>query len=390
MEKDPRQGYVVSCLRRYDGKGVYVNATSDFKPRIPVEVREKWQSLINHAANTLRQPHALITQLDQDTLHVFLHNNTDDTTFIEHDKFPLGLGVYCETTMTLDSVNFVPDALSDEGWKDNPSVDFSLISYIGVPIRWPDGELFGTICALGDKPLADNRDLFDSIKLFKSIVETDLQLLFEKKERFSNEHRYNTMLSESHHRIKNHLNILSGMIQLKSVDDNLTKEEFVAYQIELYSQIKAVAELHTLLTYDGRESVNLPNYLDKMIENWIKTVPGREVHVEVDFETVEAVGAKVVYFGLLVNELITNSFTHAFSPSHPNPTIVMGLEDNGDTFRFTYKDNGSGFQDKSQPRQSKSIGLSMVCELTKSMGGTLGQENESEASFAFVFPKRLE
>lgn len=390
MEKNYRQGYVVSCLRTCDGKGIYVSATSGAKPAIPAGTRDKWQRLVNHIAATLRQPHALITRLDQDTLYVYMHNETADTTFIDHDKFPLGLGVYCETTMTRDTVNFVPDALSDANWRDNPSVGFSLISYIGIPIRWPDGELFGTICALGDKPLTRDKSLFDDITLFKSVVETDLQLLLEKQKSDNSESRFDTVLSEVHHRVKNHLNILCGLIQLDRESGDLTKEEFIAYQHKLGNQIKAVAELHTLLAYEGHESLELSSYLGKMMEGWIKAAQNPDIHMVASMDKVEVSGNKVIYFGVLVNELITNSFTHAFAPSHPNPTITMTLRDEGDTFRFTYKDNGPGFQADPGPGQSHSMGMSMLNELTASMGGTMTRENGPGASFAFVFPKLLD
>lgn len=183
MCEDTDHGYIISRLSRYDGKDVFVRASSPSKPAIPKEIKRKWQRLVNHVAPALYLPHALITRLDQDTLHVFLHNENEDATFIEHDSFPLGLGVYCETTMTSNTVNFVPDSLNDEGWKNNPSVAFSLISYIGIAIRWPDGELFGTICALGDKPIDEDDALFEDMMLFKSIVETDLVLQQEKQDK---------------------------------------------------------------------------------------------------------------------------------------------------------------------------------------------------------------
>lgn len=390
MEKDSRQGYVVSRLRTYDGKGIFVRATSASKPGIPDEMREKWQSFINHVAAALHQPHALITRLDQDTLYVFLHNDTPDTTFIDHDKFPLGLGVYCETTMTRNAVNFVPDALQDANWQDNPSVAFSLISYIGVPIRWPDGEVFGTVCALGDKPMVESVDLFNDIALFKAIVETDLQLLVEKQKGASRERHFNTALSEMHHRIKNHLNILTGLIQLERVGEGMTREEFIAYQDKLGNQIKAVAELHTLLAYESHESVELSSYLGRMIEGWIKAASNREIKVDTSLDKVEVAGDKVVYLGVLLNELITNSFTHAFGPDHPDPTITMVLEEKGDTFRFTYRDNGPGFVTGQRSDASKSLGLSMINELAAYMGGTVTREDGPGTSFVFVFPKRLE
>ncbi|MEZ7195602.1 histidine kinase dimerization/phosphoacceptor domain -containing protein [Pseudodesulfovibrio karagichevae] len=388
MVKDSGTGYVVSRLRRFDDKAVLVAASSRSKPELPAETMEKWQRLVNHAATALRQPHALITRLDQDTLYVFLHNETPDTTFIEHDKFPLGLGVYCETTMTGNTVNFVPDSLNDEAWKNNPSVEFSLISYIGVPIRWPDGELFGTLCALGDKPVAEDQALLDDIALFKSIAETDLQLQLEKQETTSHKRQFDTAISEVHHRVKNHLNILCSLIQLDLACD-LTKDEFTAYQKKLTNQIRGVAELHTLLAYEGHKSVELSAYIGKMMENWLKAAPNQAIRLETSLEKLEIAGNKAVYFGMLLNELVTNSFTHAFGHAHPNPTITLSLEDMGDNFRFTYKDNGPGFQAQPRSCPAQSLGITMLYEITEDLGGKVTQEEGPGTSFVFVLPKHL-
>ncbi|OIQ51613.1 Blue-light-activated histidine kinase 2 [Pseudodesulfovibrio hydrargyri] len=388
MGKDSGTGYVISRLRRFDDKAVYVAASSRSKPELPAETKEKWQRLVNHVAVALRQPHALITRLDQDTLYVFLHNETEDATFIKYDRFPLGLGVYCETTLSGDTVNFVPDSLSDEAWKDNPSVEFSLISYIGVPIRWPDGELFGTLCALGDKPMPEDRALLEDIALFKSIAETDLQLQLEKQETTSHKRQFDTAISEVHHRVKNHLNILCSLIQLDMACD-LSKEEFVAYQKKLTSQIKGVAELHTLLAYEGHETVELSAYIRRMMENWIKAAPNRQVRLDASLEKLEISGRRVVYFGMLLNELVTNSFTHAFGPDHPDPTITLALEDLGETFRFTYRDNGPGFRASLDSCPAQSLGITMLFEITVDLGGRVTQEEGPGASFVFVLPKLL-
>ena len=40
----------------------------------------------------------------------------------------------------------IPDALADEEWLSNPDIELGMISYLGFPIAWPNGEIFGTIC----------------------------------------------------------------------------------------------------------------------------------------------------------------------------------------------------------------------------------------------------
>ena len=45
----------------------------------------------------------------------------------------------------------VPDALVDQEWNANPDIKLGMISYMGVPVAWPNGDIFGTICVLDSK-----------------------------------------------------------------------------------------------------------------------------------------------------------------------------------------------------------------------------------------------
>jgi two-component sensor histidine kinase len=96
-----------------------------------------------------------------------------------------------------------------------------------------------------------------------------------------------------------------------------------------------------------------------------------------------------VYFGMLLNELVTNSFTHAFGPGHPDPTIALTLEDLGESFRFTYRDNGPGFLAEPRSCHAHSLGITMLFEITEDLGGRVIQEAGPGTSFVFVLPKHL-
>ena len=63
----------------------------------------------------------------------------------------LNTGLYCETVMATRSPLHVPNALNDPDWKNNPDVELDVISYLGIPLIWPDGSVFGTICVLDGK-----------------------------------------------------------------------------------------------------------------------------------------------------------------------------------------------------------------------------------------------
>ena len=69
----------------------------------------------------------------------------------------------------------VPDALQDEAWKSNPDIKLGMISYLGVPISWPDGEIFGTICVL-DRKSNGYSDLYLRLLLqWRDVLQADLR-----------------------------------------------------------------------------------------------------------------------------------------------------------------------------------------------------------------------
>ncbi|MGD9887177.1 MAG: hypothetical protein AB7T03_04355 [Bacilli bacterium] len=57
----------------------------------------------------------------------------------------MGHGLYCETVIGKDEPMIVENAISSEVWKDNPNIKLNMIFYFGLPIKWHDGEFFGTI-----------------------------------------------------------------------------------------------------------------------------------------------------------------------------------------------------------------------------------------------------
>jgi GAF domain-containing protein len=121
------------------------------EPPIPDPILEKWQKIVNLMAELLGVPAGLIMRILGEDIHVFVSSATQGNPYHpgESEHF-LGSGLYCETVVTKNHELLVPNALLDEAWKNNPDVRLN-ISYLGYPIRWPDGKPFGTICVLDCK-----------------------------------------------------------------------------------------------------------------------------------------------------------------------------------------------------------------------------------------------
>jgi PAS domain S-box-containing protein len=71
----------------------------------------------------------------------------------------------------------VPDALRDEQWQSNPDIKLGMISYLGVPIVWPDGAVFGTICVLDKKPNEYSEHYLKLLLQWRDVLQADLRSL---------------------------------------------------------------------------------------------------------------------------------------------------------------------------------------------------------------------
>ena len=160
-----------------------VKITSLFKPEIIIPVVSKWQSLLDNVAKILQVPSALIMRLEEESIQVFLKSQSEGNIYEVGEEAKLIYGLYCETVIGTQKRLIVPDATKDPVWKDdNPDIGLNMISYIGFPINWPDGEVFGTVCTLDSKANYYSDDFSDLLQQIKIQIETDLDLLFLNNE----------------------------------------------------------------------------------------------------------------------------------------------------------------------------------------------------------------
>jgi len=160
-----------------------VKISSQLKPELIIPVISKWQSLLDNVAKILQVPSALIMSLKEDSIQVFMKSRTDGNIYEVGEEAKLIYGLYCETVIGTQERLIVPNAAKDPLWRDNnPDADLNMISYIGFPINWPDGEVFGTVCALDNKENHFSDDFSNLMQHIKMQVETDLNLLTLNKE----------------------------------------------------------------------------------------------------------------------------------------------------------------------------------------------------------------
>jgi PAS domain S-box-containing protein len=143
--------------------------------QVPAEIMRKWQEILDLLADILDVPSALIMRVEPPNIKVFVSSESKGNPYEPDEVACLNTGLYCETVMNTGRPLIVPDALQDEAWKSNPDVKLGMISYLGVPISWPDGEIFGTICVL-DRKSNEYSDLYLRLLLqWRDVLQADLR-----------------------------------------------------------------------------------------------------------------------------------------------------------------------------------------------------------------------
>jgi len=128
-----------------------MNLHATDKIRIPVHLLESWQVTLDLLAETCAVPAALLKQVHADEIEVLVKSRSPGNAYEQGERAELNTGLYCETVMATRKELLVPNALTASGWEQNPDIEFGMVSYCGLPITWPNGEIFGTICVLDKK-----------------------------------------------------------------------------------------------------------------------------------------------------------------------------------------------------------------------------------------------
>ena len=166
---------------RSDGSYQEVSISSADKPKIEEAMKKSWQNMVNLIAVFAKVRAGLIMEITETAMQVFLMSENESNPYQVGGNDYLCHGLYCETVIGSDDELSIVDARQLEAWKDNPDVDIDMISYFGLPLKWPDGEFFGTICVLDDQPMELSDDQKLLLREFRRSIERDLALLLVKK-----------------------------------------------------------------------------------------------------------------------------------------------------------------------------------------------------------------
>lgn len=147
-------------------------------PQVRETLTNQWQSIMEILAEFIDVPVALIMHMTHDDLTVAARNDSYLNPFPISSKYPFrNSGLYCERVINTNKRLYVPDALQDPEWKDNPDIEYKLINYLGYPINWPNGDVYGTLCVLDTEVHYYSEKQERLMIQFRDMIQDSLELL---------------------------------------------------------------------------------------------------------------------------------------------------------------------------------------------------------------------
>ena len=181
------------------------------------------------------------------------------------------------------------------------------------------------------------------------------------------------LLKEVHHRVKNNLQVISSLLNLEA--GRVTNLEAITALRGSQSRVRSIAAFHEGV-YQAHDlaNVDMARYLADLLRGLHSTYgsSGDGVLTKVTAEGVVLSADLAIPCGLIVNELATNAFKHAFPGGRG--TIDVSLQRRGDGLTLRVADDGVGLPERFELTSLTSLGLQLVQTLSEQVGGAVGIE----------------
>ncbi len=200
------------------------------------------------------------------------------------------------------------------------------------------------------------------------------------------------LLKEIHHRVKNNMQIISSLLYLQS--KNIADDKTLSIYKDSQNRIKSMALVHEKL-YQSKDfsNINFNEYVKNLVSYINQSYLDLDKKVEIVYNINESKLSidSAVPCGLIINELVSNSFKYAFPQLTNNKrnTITIDFKKHGEKYTLCVKDNGVGIPGDLDIENSESLGLQLVTNLVNQIDGTVEFKNAEGTSICIEFSDNL-
>jgi two-component sensor histidine kinase len=189
------------------------------------------------------------------------------------------------------------------------------------------------------------------------------------------------LLKEVHHRIKNNLQIILSIVRLQSdeIEDKIVTDKF----INLENRINAIAKIYNMLIIDENlDEIDMEGYIEELLLDIKDTMPDIYENIKIETEIdISLPLNKSIYIGIIINELVTNSYKYAFENN--KGTIFISLHKKMQEYILIIRDNGKGFI---YDKEEKSLGLNLIHTLvSQQLKGKIEMLTEGMTQYTIRF-----
>ena len=192
------------------------------------------------------------------------------------------------------------------------------------------------------------------------------------------------ILREVHHRIKNNMSSIEGLLMLQvehSGDDNVKSE-----LKEAVSRLRSMRVLYEKL-YQSEDfiSTSFKAYMEKLVDDIAGVFPERSnIIIKKELDDFPVPSEIMFSLGIIINELLTNALKYAFNENTGENIINISARKKASIVTLTVSDNGAGYTDPGKER-SEGFGLKLITMLSKQISGSCEFHNDKGAVFSLSF-----
>lgn len=196
------------------------------------------------------------------------------------------------------------------------------------------------------------------------------------------------LLKEVHHRVKNNLQVVASLLDMQA--DSIADRSIRALFGDSQQRIQSIALIHESLSQASHVEthVRTDDYLPRLSHQLLKAyrAPSDRLTLRVQAAPVWLEVQMAIACGLLVTELVTNSFKYAFPDCRVGEIYITLRQEAAGGCVLIVGDTGVGLPDGLDVRATKSLGWQLVCLLTEQLRGTIELEGHGGTTVTISFP----
>jgi two-component sensor histidine kinase len=195
--------------------------------------------------------------------------------------------------------------------------------------------------------------------------------------------RNETLLREIHHRVKNNLNLIAALLGMQKMNSDCAEVHTLVEQNRL--RLESIAMVHEMIyQQDDLEKISFEAYITRLADHVMRTESSdHRIRIESRMVPLVLPIDRMIYFGILLNEMVTNSIKHAFGDRDGRITLTLESDD-GAAYRFTYRDNGPGWEDSAG---GEGFGTRVIAMSVAQLDATMEENHRTGAGYHILFAR---